>query len=267
MCPAYDFGLSMEARRGNKIPWNSSHRLLSVAMWLLGIEPRSFGRAVSTLNHWAISLALSILTFWHKSIQYKGWGLSPVVKHFPVKPKALDSVYLWEIDTGSWIDRQVDRPANREDNRFFFSNYILSLCGDVLSLMSPKSSCDIICTNIEDTHKQQKPLCVTRWLNATETFIEMYYTRSSRQPRWFHDKVSSSRELTVIAQCWLPLTSAVVSFLSVVVKPMRVHHKLWRLCWTSESLQMRGQSPLSRYFWGVFLFPSFFPLHPSHLLT
>ena len=36
----------------------SSHcRWLWATMWLLGIEPRSIGRAVSALNHWAISPA------------------------------------------------------------------------------------------------------------------------------------------------------------------------------------------------------------------
>jgi hypothetical protein len=36
----------------------SHYRLLWATMWLLGIEHRSFGRAVSALNHWAISPAL-----------------------------------------------------------------------------------------------------------------------------------------------------------------------------------------------------------------
>jgi len=36
----------------------SHYRWLWATMWLLGIELRSFGRAVSALNHWAISPAL-----------------------------------------------------------------------------------------------------------------------------------------------------------------------------------------------------------------
>ena len=37
------------------ISWNWSYRQLWAVMWMLGIEPRSFRRAVSALNLWAIS--------------------------------------------------------------------------------------------------------------------------------------------------------------------------------------------------------------------
>ena len=42
---------------GCQIPWNWNYRQLWAAMWVLGIEPESFGRAVSALNGWIISPA------------------------------------------------------------------------------------------------------------------------------------------------------------------------------------------------------------------
>ena len=39
---------------GNCFPWNWSHRQLWAAMWMLGIELRSLGKAVGALNYWAI---------------------------------------------------------------------------------------------------------------------------------------------------------------------------------------------------------------------
>jgi hypothetical protein len=41
----------------------SHYRWLSATMWLLGIELRTSGRAVSALNHWAISPALAPFSF------------------------------------------------------------------------------------------------------------------------------------------------------------------------------------------------------------
>lgn len=38
-------------------PWDWSYKCLWVAMWLLGVNPLSSGRAISTLNCWAIFLA------------------------------------------------------------------------------------------------------------------------------------------------------------------------------------------------------------------
>lgn len=39
------------------ISWNRSYGWLLTPMWLLGMKPRSFGRAVSELNPWDISLS------------------------------------------------------------------------------------------------------------------------------------------------------------------------------------------------------------------
>ena len=39
----------------------SHYRWLWATLWLLGIELRTFRRAASALNHWAISSALPIL--------------------------------------------------------------------------------------------------------------------------------------------------------------------------------------------------------------
>jgi hypothetical protein len=50
----------------------SHYRWLWATMWLLGIELRTSGRAVSALNHWAISPALALCIFvrffWYKKI-------------------------------------------------------------------------------------------------------------------------------------------------------------------------------------------------------
>ena len=43
--------------RRNQIPWNWRDRQLWSIMWVLGIEPMPFGRVISALNCWAISLA------------------------------------------------------------------------------------------------------------------------------------------------------------------------------------------------------------------
>ena len=45
---------------GCQVPWNWNYRELWTAVWVLGIEPRSSGRAVSALNCWAISPAQGI---------------------------------------------------------------------------------------------------------------------------------------------------------------------------------------------------------------
>ena len=42
---------------GCQIPWNWNYRQLWAATWVLGIEPRSFGRAATALNCWAVSPA------------------------------------------------------------------------------------------------------------------------------------------------------------------------------------------------------------------
>jgi hypothetical protein len=56
-----------EAQRGHWIPWGWNHRQLWAAMWLLGIELRSSGRAANAVNHWTISPApkVRILTTIH----------------------------------------------------------------------------------------------------------------------------------------------------------------------------------------------------------
>jgi hypothetical protein len=43
---------STEARSEGPVPWDWSYRALWAAMWVLEIEPRTSGRASSTLNHW-----------------------------------------------------------------------------------------------------------------------------------------------------------------------------------------------------------------------
>lgn len=50
----------MYIRRGCQIVWNQSSRQLWTAMWMLGAEPESSARAVSTFNCWAISAVLSL---------------------------------------------------------------------------------------------------------------------------------------------------------------------------------------------------------------
>jgi hypothetical protein len=60
-----------EATRGHWIPWDWSYRQLSATVWVLIIEPWSSGRAVRTLNHWAISQLLSTL------FNRQGLSLSP----------------------------------------------------------------------------------------------------------------------------------------------------------------------------------------------
>jgi hypothetical protein len=47
----------------------SHYRWLWATMWLLGIEVRTSGRAVSVLNHWAISPA-------HKNVSYHAQNIS-----------------------------------------------------------------------------------------------------------------------------------------------------------------------------------------------
>ena len=41
----------------HQISWNWSYRQVWAAIWVLGLEPGSSGRAASALNHWAISPA------------------------------------------------------------------------------------------------------------------------------------------------------------------------------------------------------------------
>jgi hypothetical protein len=44
------------------IPWDWSYRQLGAIMWLLGVELRTSGRAVSALDCWATSSALSFFS-------------------------------------------------------------------------------------------------------------------------------------------------------------------------------------------------------------
>ena len=58
--------------------WN--YRQLSAAMWVLGTEPRSSERAVSTLNHWAISPAPPLNIFYSVflCVYIRAWSLEYV---------------------------------------------------------------------------------------------------------------------------------------------------------------------------------------------
>ena len=47
----YMLAVPVEARRGHQIPLELELTYGCVAMWLLGIKPRSSGRAASALNH------------------------------------------------------------------------------------------------------------------------------------------------------------------------------------------------------------------------
>ena len=49
--------VSEKARRGCWIPWDWSYRW-QVVIWMLGIRPRSSGRAASAVNCWITSLLL-----------------------------------------------------------------------------------------------------------------------------------------------------------------------------------------------------------------
>lgn len=46
----------------SQIPWSQSYRQLWDAMLILGIKPRSSGRATNDLNHWTISLPSSFFS-------------------------------------------------------------------------------------------------------------------------------------------------------------------------------------------------------------
>lgn len=58
--PCVFLGLA-EIRREHQMLWNWSCRWVWAAMWVLGIEPRSTGRAASALKHWATSPALMMM--------------------------------------------------------------------------------------------------------------------------------------------------------------------------------------------------------------
>lgn len=47
-------------KKGQQIAWNGSSRWLWAALWVLGTEPRSSGRAASTLSHRAVYPSPSI---------------------------------------------------------------------------------------------------------------------------------------------------------------------------------------------------------------
>lgn len=50
----------LEATKGQQIAWNGSYRWLWAALWVLGAEPRSSGRAASTQSHRAVYPSPSI---------------------------------------------------------------------------------------------------------------------------------------------------------------------------------------------------------------
>lgn len=67
-----------------QIPWNWRHRQLWVATWVLRIEPRSAGGAVSALNYSTISPAPSPRSFMALVyLFFAGCELVFIVGHFP----------------------------------------------------------------------------------------------------------------------------------------------------------------------------------------
>lgn len=44
--------VATEDRRRCPIPWNWSYKQSRVAIWVLGIDPRSYTRAANAFNHW-----------------------------------------------------------------------------------------------------------------------------------------------------------------------------------------------------------------------
>lgn len=51
MYVCYLHAVPEEARRGSQIPWDLSYGRLGVTVWMLGIEPQSFGRVATALNN------------------------------------------------------------------------------------------------------------------------------------------------------------------------------------------------------------------------
>jgi hypothetical protein len=70
--------LQTHNRRGIR----SHCRWLWATMWLLGIELRTSGRAVSALNHWAISPAQIIYSFFIPSLPPSGFHQSSITPFF-----------------------------------------------------------------------------------------------------------------------------------------------------------------------------------------
>lgn len=66
---------------GQKREWDScewSYRWLRIAMWLLGMEPGSCGRAASIPNHWAIFPAPRFFVFLHSRVDVYFWKLKTI---------------------------------------------------------------------------------------------------------------------------------------------------------------------------------------------
>jgi hypothetical protein len=88
----YTVAVFRHTRRGHR----SHYRWLWATMWLLGIELRTFGRAVSALNHWAIAPA----------------HLTTFKERFPSWEESCSS---WSCSSGRQRNKRVptwsDRPA------------------------------------------------------------------------------------------------------------------------------------------------------------
>ena len=79
----------VEAKRRHLISWNWNYRQLWVTMWLLGIELRTSGRAVSALNCWAISLAPALISLWLLGFERRTFG------------RAVSALNRWAISPAS----------------------------------------------------------------------------------------------------------------------------------------------------------------------
>ena len=88
--------------KGYRIPWNWSYRQLWAAMWMLGIEPWSSGRAASALSCWAISparLHLQIQQTWLLSkglTSYRPFNNPPPQQHKVSEPPTLVAQWMSE---------------------------------------------------------------------------------------------------------------------------------------------------------------------------
>jgi hypothetical protein len=97
--------VTTDARKRHWIAWSWSYRLLLAATWKLGIEPGSFGRAASALNHWAIFSVLYL----PKEHVFKArlWWDVIVIYHFRSLAKIITSPWAHRgpslpLELGQW---------------------------------------------------------------------------------------------------------------------------------------------------------------------
>ena len=67
--------VSLEVKRGCQVPWNWTYRQLCAAIWVLGMEARSSGRAASALNCWVISPVPGKFLWEEESNLLRKWAL------------------------------------------------------------------------------------------------------------------------------------------------------------------------------------------------